>query len=132
MISFSNRVAIAADPSEVFAYISDPIHIPEWNYYVEQVTPLDGSEARPGSRYHQRRRTDQQVFELAEFQPPTRVVMRTLPGQPPLIQQMARPTIRHAVRDNLGKLVELVETGTTTLQDGRVSARARPAPARRP
>lgn len=154
MISFANRLTIVAEPGTVFAYLAEPAHLPDWNHYVEQVTPLDDSEPRPGSRYHQRRRNDQQVFEIAELQPPTFLVLRTLPdqrpaftrtitltpllaggtdlvdhwqldtGQPPLVQQLGRSTIRSAVRDNLGKLAELLETGTTTLQNGRVSTRA--------
>ncbi len=40
-------------------------------------------------------------------------------GGASLAQRLGRLTIRHAVNDNLHKLAELLETGTTRLQDGR-------------
>jgi hypothetical protein len=42
-------------------------------------------------------------------------------GVPRLLEPLAAGRVKSAVRENLGKLKELLETGSTQLQDGRVS-----------
>jgi hypothetical protein len=44
-------------------------------------------------------------------------------GHNPLVELLGERRIRAAVAENLGKLKQLLETGTTTLQDGRASTR---------
>jgi hypothetical protein len=40
-------------------------------------------------------------------------------GIPPLLRPLGKAKVSSAVQENLAKLKELLETGTTTLQDGR-------------
>ena len=133
--------------SEVFAFISDPENLPRWNYYVIGCTKLDTSPARVGSIYRLVRKSDTRVFSVTEFQqdrslairfraPTPRLDIRftvestgsgtrltdewELSGIAGFVAGFATAPIRRAVGQNLGKLKELLETGRTELQDGRV------------
>ena len=44
-------------------------------------------------------------------------------GHNPLVELLGERRIKAAVAENLGKLKQLLETGATTLQDGRASTR---------
>ena len=97
--------------------------------------------------YRQGRRTDEQRFVVTDFQPDQLVAARTLPpardlqmrftfqpdgggtrltddwtldtSLPRWLDRIGATRVSSAVRDNLAKLKELLETGRVRLQDGR-------------
>ncbi len=144
---FVQAQVIERPVSEVFAFISDPENLPRWNYYVIGCMKLDTSPTRVGSTYRLVRKSDTRVFSVTEFKQDRRLVIRFRAPTPPLeirftlestgsgtrltdewglrgiagfVAGFATAPIRRAVGQNLGKLKELLETGRTQLQDGRV------------
>src|SRR5258708_12649167 len=132
---------------EVFAFISDPENLPRWNYYVTGCTKVDTSPARVGSSYKLVRKSDTRVFSVTDFEQDRRLVIRFRAPTPPLeirftlestgsgtrltdewglrgiagfIAGFATAPISPALAQNLRKLKELLQTGRTQLQDGRV------------
>lgn len=152
-MQFTNNVFIDRPVSEVFAFISNFENIPKWNYFVVAVTNESPPGLGVGTTYQQRRKSDEQQYVVTEFEPDVRVAVRTLPPSPRLLmsfafEQYGRGTrltdqwvletglprwlegigtsrVSSAVRDNLAKLKELLETGRVRLQDGRVQTMSR-------
>src|SRR3989475_12827151 len=133
--------------AEVFAFISDPENLPRWNYYVIGCLKLDASPARVGSTYRLVRKSDTRVFSVTEFKHDSRLVIRLRAPTPPLeirftlestgsrtrlttdwelrgnaglVAGVATAPIKRAGGQNRGKLKDVLETGRTQLQDGRV------------
>jgi len=150
VISFENGIRINKSVQEVFQYASNPENYPAWNNYVENVRRLTSGPLAAGSRFHQLRREDEQVLEIAAFEPGHSITIRTVPpskpelvremrfesregateivdrwelqlGIPGVIEVIAKRKVREAVRENLGKLKSLLEAGQVVLQDGRIS-----------
>jgi uncharacterized membrane protein len=150
MIHFENTLEINRPVEEVFAFLADFQNVPRWNYYVTDVRQLSDGPVEVGSTFHQVRKTDQQDYEITEYEPGRRVVVKTLPGETPrferrfelegengstrvvdtwaldlgrgpLVEMLGTGKVKSAVAENLGKLKELLETGQTRLQDGRVT-----------
>ena len=145
---FTNTVMIDRPISEVFAFISNFENMPKWNYFVVDTTNESPPGIGVGTTYRQRRKTDSQRYAVTEFEPERRVAVRTLPpaadllmtftfessgrgtrltdewvldtGLPRWLEVFGGARIRSAVRGNLAKLKELLETGRVRLQDGRV------------
>lgn len=74
---------IAQSPDEVFAYVTDPSRLPEWQESVVRAESSDaqarvGTTARVTRRVGRREMT--QSSELAALSPPTRWVVRGLDG----------------------------------------------------
>jgi hypothetical protein len=101
-----------------------------------------------GATYHQIRESDEQDLRIAEFERDRLLVVETIPpskpelrrrmtfsrheqstvihdswmldlGVPKGLQPVAAARARSGVKQNLGKLKGLLESGQTTLQDGR-------------
>ena len=76
-------VEIARTPEDVFAYVTDPSHLPLWQ---ESVVRVDSDDAptQVGTRVvvvrRVGRREMESVAEVAEFQPPTRWGVRGVDG----------------------------------------------------
>lgn len=150
MITFENTLNINQPVETVFAFMTNFENIPRWNYYVRDVQQIVGEAPVVGAAYHQVRQHDRQVYLITKFQPNRAVTVKTTPdsepafersltfaavdggtqvtdswslelGANPLIEKFGKGRVRAAVADNLGKLKELLETGSTRLQDGRVS-----------
>jgi uncharacterized membrane protein len=148
VLEFENTIAIDRPIDEVFAFLSDFESIPKWNYYVLEVKQLSESPIGIGTTYHQVRKTDQQDFQIIEFEPNNTVAVKTLPqsspsferrftlyeegdttrirdqwkldtGRPALLERLARGRVKSAVSENLSKLKELLQEGRVVLQDGR-------------
>jgi hypothetical protein len=122
--------------------------MPKWNYFVEETSSESPPGRGAGTIYRQRRRTDEQRFVVTDFEPDQLVAVRTLPpardlqmrftfrrhgggtrltddwtletGLPRWLERISTSRVSSAVRDNLAKLKELLETGRVRLQDGRV------------
>ena len=147
MIKITNQITIAKPLSEVFAFVSDPTNNATWNYYVTSVEKVNDVSG-VGAEYLQTRKSDKQKFHLTVYRENERCVMQTLPREKPAVRREVnfegdeKQTIIHdvielkvllpsflaklfsggprkAVRQNLEKLKELLETGKVTLQDGR-------------
>ena len=147
-MKFQNVIEIKAPVSEVFGFVADMRNTPKWNYFVTRVIQENGDAPAPGARYHQTRQTDDQRYEITHYEPGQSVTIETLPGSalqfkrhlrfestsggtclfdqmslstgyPGLLERLAVGRVRKAVRENLGKLRELLENGQTQLQDGR-------------
>jgi uncharacterized protein YndB with AHSA1/START domain len=74
---------IARSPDDVFAYVTDPKRLPEWQESVVRAESSD-TPARIGTRARMTRRVGRremtQSAELAELTPPTRWAVRGLDG----------------------------------------------------
>lgn len=152
MIEFEHAIQINRPIEEVFAFIANFENIPKWNYYVNSVVQLDEGQAGIGTRYHQVRKTDEQIFSITRFDPPRAVKIKTTPesrpqlemefiltqvgsqtrvqdhwlldtGRPAFLEKLATGSVKSAVADNLSKLKILLETGRVQLQDGRLITR---------
>jgi uncharacterized membrane protein len=150
MLEFENTIRIDRPIEEVFAFLSDFENIPKWNYYVLEVRQLSEGPTGIGTTYHQVRKTDEQDFQIIEFEPGHIVAVKTLPrsspsferrftlyeegnttrvrdewkldtGRPAILEKLAGRRVKSAVADNLAKLKELLEEGRVVLQDGSQS-----------
>jgi uncharacterized membrane protein len=150
MIRFENTVVINRPVEEVFEFVANFQNVPKWNYYVTDVRKLSDGPIEVGTTFHQVRKTDQQDYQVTEYEPGRKVVVQTLPGSTPqfemrfmfeaqnggtrlvdewaldlgrnpLVELLGKGRVKSAVAENLGKLKELLETGETRLQDGRVT-----------
>jgi uncharacterized membrane protein len=148
-MKFQNVIEINAPVAEVFKFVSDMRNTSKWNYYVTRVIQENGNGPALGARYHQTRKTDNQRYEITNYDPGRSLTIQTLPGSsldferhtqfesvsngtrlidqmslhtryPGILESLAVGRIRQAVGENLGKLKELLETGETRLQDGRI------------
>jgi hypothetical protein len=150
LIAFSNNITIRRPIIYVFDFVSNLENLPKWNYFVLQVTKTSPGPISAGSEFRQVRKTDQQLLRITEFDPPNALTVVSVPPSspaltrritfsgdndhtqildewtlemdiPPLLRPLGKAKVASAVRQNLSRLRELLETGATTLQDGRVS-----------
>ena len=148
MINFENKIRIERARKEVFDFVSNFENVPKWNYFVKSVRKVNEIPLGLGARFHQIRKTDQQHFEVVEFERPSKVTVKTLEGSSPqfrmdfefeardghtiltdtwqletghnpLLEMLGKSKVKAAVAENLSKLKELMETHRTRLQDGR-------------
>ena len=145
---FTNTVIIDRTVTDTFAFVSNFENMPKWNYFVQETTNQSPPGRGAGTIYRQRRRTDEQRFVVTDFEPDQLVAVRTLPptrdlqmkftfepygdgtrltddwtldtGLPRWLDGIGATRVSSAVRDNLAKLKELLETGRVRLQDGRI------------
>jgi uncharacterized protein YndB with AHSA1/START domain len=81
MTRFQTAVEIARPPADVFAYVADPRHFPEWNSAVTSVVQLDGGRFRMERRLPTGPATNE--LEIAASRPPDELVVRTTSGPTP-------------------------------------------------
>lgn len=151
MIEFQNTIEIERPAKEVFNFLSHFENLPKWNYFVLKVKKTSTGPAGVGATYHQVRKTDEQNFRITEFDPNHTLAIKTIPpstpelemrftllpqgdrtkiidewkldtGRPALLDHLFAGRVKSAVKENLTKLKELLETGRVTLQDGRTAA----------
>ena len=151
MIQFQNKVTINRSLQDVFNFVTDLEKLPYWNYFVIRVTKMTAGPLAAGAEYQQVRKTDSQRLRITEVEPPKAFTVISVPpsqpqlkrtmvfdgnehqteitdawslelGLPPILRSLGQVKASSAVRENLDKLKELLETGKTTLQDGRASA----------
>jgi uncharacterized membrane protein len=150
MVIFENIVEIDRPIEEVFSCVANFENTPRWNYYVTEVRQISEGPTAEGAQYHQTRRDDQQDYRIVAYQPNAKVAVKTTPGsrpafarvftfekiatgtrikdvweletgRNPLIERVGAGRVKTAVADNLEKLKQLLESGETRLQDGRIS-----------
>jgi len=148
MIDFTNKIHIERPLDEAFEFISNFENLPKWNYYVTDVKKLGDEPVGIGTKYHQIRKTDQQQFQVTEYERNQVVAIETLPPEKKLhmrfqfdtvdggveitdtwqleanapgpLNWLAEKKVKSAVTQNLKKLKYLLENGHVTLQDGRI------------
>ena len=150
MIEFQNAIEIERPAKEVFDFLSRFENLPKWNYFVLEVEKTSDGPVGVGATYHQVRMTDEQVFRITEFDPNHKLALKTIPpstpelemrftllpegdrtkvidewkldtGRPALLERLSSGRVKSAVKENLDKLKELLETGHVTLQDGQTT-----------
>jgi len=118
------------------------------DYFVVDVKKISSAPSGVGSRYHQVRKTDEQLIRVTAFVPGRLIEARTEPGsspqlemrltfepegsmtllrdqwklemgKPAILERLATGRVKSAVAENLSKLKELLEQGSVVPQDGR-------------
>ncbi len=149
MIVLRNSIIINAPLEKVFKFLADPENFPKWNYYLKTVRKVGDGNPVIGSTYHQVRKADEQYFTISGFKENEFLEVSSTkksaitfkrrfslsakendcclndhfelaPLVPNFIGKWVSKKPQKAVGENLMKLKELLETGATTLQDGRV------------
>jgi len=148
-LEFQNSIEIQVPVSGVFEYVTDMRNLPQWNYDVTRVVQERGTSPAPGACYLQTQNTDDQRYEISHFEPGKSLTIQALPNSKPvferemrfeavvngtrltdqwsihkcpdILDRWAMGTMSAAIAENLGKLKELLETGRTELQNGRIS-----------
>jgi uncharacterized membrane protein len=89
---FEQEIAIARPPAEVFAYLADLRHLPEWQGSVEEVRPEDDAPLRRGARFTEVRkvagRRVESTLEVEAHDPDRELTVRVVSGP-------VRGSIRH-------------------------------------
>ena len=148
MIRFNNSINIAVPVTEVFDFVSNFENILKWNYYVLNVTKKTPGPVNLGTIYHQERKSDNQDFQIVEFNRNHLIVIETITGSQPyfkrtvffrqgikealiediwklntrtpqFLEKLILPRIRSAVFQNLTILKDLLENKTAILQNGK-------------
>lgn len=86
MIDFTNNIRIERTAGEVFSYLSDLEHIPEWNWAISETKKTTPGPASVGSRYRQTRSVPQPTIETLEIRrldPGERIEIRGVLAQMP-------------------------------------------------
>jgi carbon monoxide dehydrogenase subunit G len=79
MIDFTNTISIERPISDVFSYLSDLEHIPEWNWAIAETTKITPGPTTVGTRYRQTRATPRpatEMLEITELDPHGRIEVR--------------------------------------------------------
>ncbi|MGZ6696915.1 MAG: SRPBCC family protein [Solirubrobacteraceae bacterium] len=109
MSEFKTAVSIQRSIDDVFAYVSDPLNMPQWYSAVQTVDQLSGGEPRAGSTYLVRRQLPgggaaRNEMEIVAHEAPARFTIATTSGPTPL-------TYRYALSPDAGAtLLELHAT----------------------
>jgi uncharacterized protein YndB with AHSA1/START domain len=78
MAAFENTVTIIRPVEDVFAYLAEAEHLPQWNYAIEQTWKVSPGPVGLGTVYRQTRTLptrSQEDFEIVIFQPPGQLAL---------------------------------------------------------
>jgi hypothetical protein len=67
MITFTNTIAIDRSVGDVFAYLADLEHVPEWNWAITSTEQVTAGEPEVGTRYLQTRSAPRPATEELEI-----------------------------------------------------------------
>ncbi|WP_328619852.1 SRPBCC family protein [Streptomyces sp. NBC_00354] len=74
MSAIRESIDISRSPEDVFDYVTDPTHLPEWQDSAVSARPLDGAPLHVGSKVRVTRRMGKREFpmtmEVKELDPP--------------------------------------------------------------
>ena len=77
-------VEIARPPAEVFAYLADPTHLPDWQADVEEVRGATGGPLGPGATFTEVRsflgNRAESTLEITDAEPGRELSLRTVAG----------------------------------------------------
>ena len=88
MIDFTNTIRIERPVEDVFSYLSDLEHIPEWNWAIAETRKVTPGPITVGSVYRQTRTVPQQAIEtleITQFDPSERIEVRGVLAQMPAL-----------------------------------------------
>lgn len=104
-------VEITRPPAEVYAYLADPAHLPDWQADVEEVRGAPGGPLRAGATFTEVRsflgKRAESTLEVVAAEPGKEFSLRTVAGP-------VHVTIRH--------LLEPAEVGTLLLVEAEADA----------
>jgi len=104
-------VEIARPPAEVWAYLADPTHLPEWQQDVEEVRDAPGGPLGPGATFTEVRsflgKRAESTLEVTAAEPARELSLRTVSGP-------VQVTVRH--------LLEAAGDGTLVRVDAEADA----------
>ncbi|MFE2144942.1 SRPBCC family protein [Streptomyces sp. NPDC059456] len=84
MSAIRESIDISRSPEDVFAYMTDPRHLPEWQNSAVSARPLDGAPLHVGSKIAVTRRLGKRRFpmtmEVKELDPPHSWRLRGVDG----------------------------------------------------
>lgn len=126
LIYFDNEVTIERPRSEVFEYVSDLTHLPDWNYAIEETTKQGHGPPEQGSVYHQRRslpRGHDEVLTIDRLDEPDRLTVVGRLG--PFDATVDYEFSEEGGSTRLVNTVELESTGVTRLVQPLVAGRIR-------
>ena len=126
-MKFTNTITIHRPQTEVFAYLSDLSHLPEWNYALADTRLVTPGPIGVGSRYHQRRTVPvhtEETLEITEFVPDARLTVEgTLNSLPAKLTYSLQPAVDGTTITNT---VELQASGArgllATIAAGRIKS----------
>ena len=140
MIELKNEIVIERPREEVFAFVSTFENVPKWNHYILKVTKTSDGPTGEGSTFHQVRKTEEQDFRVITYKPNRELAVESIGSSSPqfkrhvtfesegedatrvtdewkmdmsrsaLIEHLEAREVESAVRKNLEKLKELLET----------------------
>jgi hypothetical protein len=149
MMDFYNRIRIERTPEYVFKVLADLENLPIWQLFDMQVRQASPGNAGLGTTYTLLRKGNRRTLRIYDFQTDRSLGIETVESKPPrvnlrfdleadgpdhtqlsanaqvetglpgLVEKMAAGRVRSMVDDNIFKLKELLETGRTSLADGR-------------
>ena len=67
MISFANTIEIDREPADVYAYVADLEHTPEWNWAITSSEKITPGPAAIGTQYRQTRSAPRPAIEVIEI-----------------------------------------------------------------
>lgn len=67
MINFTNTIFISRPVEQVYAYLADLEHIPEWNWAITETRKITAGPVTVGTRYRQSRNVPQPATEELEI-----------------------------------------------------------------
>lgn len=122
---FTNQIRIQCPVEEVFSFIADFRNIPRWNDYVKTVAKSSSGPIGPGTVFHQVRKTDQQRFQIVQYEANQLITVQSLPGYSPQFTRRLRftPQGGTTVLNDTWHL----DLGYPALLDWLVEMRAKPA-----
>ena len=99
-------VEIARPPAEVYAYLADPTHLPEWQQDVEEVRDAPGGPLPAGATFTEVRsflgKRAESTLEVTASEPGRELSLRTVSGPVPV-------SIRHLLESVGGGTIVLLE-----------------------
>jgi uncharacterized protein YndB with AHSA1/START domain len=109
VIRFTTDVHVERPPEDVFAYISDPAKLGEWQG-TDEVEQLTSGPVGKGTRFREIRkvagRASEQITEVAEYDPPRVFAIKVVEGPVPVDGRWV------LAPDGNGTRLELTATGT--------------------
>jgi hypothetical protein len=150
MIDFYNQIRIERAPDYVFNVLADFESLPIWKLLEMQVRRVSQGEVKLGTTYHLYRKGDRRTLRIYEYKKDRSLGIETVENKPPrvnlyfklepdgttrtllnasgqietglpgLLEKMAAGKVRSMVDENLLKVKELLETGSTTMPGGQV------------
>lgn len=124
MIGFVNIIDIARPPADVFSYLADLEHIPEWNRAIGSTEKIGPGPVGIGTTFRQVRlapRRSVELLEITELQPPRRITVAGKLG--PFDARLSYELLPISAGTRLSNAIELEADGPLGFFAGALSGR---------